>query len=337
MLTIEHILVSPDYSYISYKFHLSFQVKKIQLPDHEKEFTTLHLKIALNKIVTFQNELSKTQNELNTTKATLTNISNQLSTTRDELWTTLKELSTTRNDLLTTRDELSTTHDKLSTTLSTTREELSTTRKELSTLRNELSTTTKYRGNIEKISSTIFTTRDELSTTRDELSKTQNELSKTRDELKEIHPILIMTQLLRPTELNTTQQTYTSNLRRLFYLIQIGEIQHINANECFFKINIPQIYQNLYINHHHDVIRSKRTIFNNDFIALDDRGICFYYYHLRLSIETYDDENSQCFLVDITKSGCYRLLEYSTYNSFDDWSVYRNDKKEVILFYFKKK
>ena len=93
------------------------QVKKNQLPEHEEKLITLHTKMALNKIVTFQNELLMTQNELNATKDILTNNCNQLSKTCNELSTTRKELSITRNKLSTTRNELFITRKELQQTM----------------------------------------------------------------------------------------------------------------------------------------------------------------------------------------------------------------------------
>ena len=85
------------------------------------------------------------------------------------------------------------------------------------------------------------------------------------------------------------------------------------------------------------VKRSKIKIFNNDVIALENHGS---FYDLCLSIEKYDNKNSQCFLVDITNSGGNRLLKccygYYKSNIIDDWKHYQNDKGEV-LFYLNKK
>ena len=244
---------------------------------------------------------------------------NDLSTTRNELSTTRDELSTTRNGISTRRNELVTTRDGLSTI----RKELFTTRKELFTTRKELSTTRDQ----------LSTTRDELSTTRYDLSTTRDELSTTRYELKNVYPIIFMTQLLQPSQPRTTQRTYTTKLQRLFNSFTIDKIQHINSNECFFKLHFPQTPRLLRIIHRNDVTRNGCTIFNNDVVALDDRGS---FYQLRLSIEKYDKENSQCFLVDITKSGGNRLLEYGYGGNVINWNVHRNDKGEVF-FYFQKK
>ena len=273
----------------------------MQLADHEQEFNTLHTRIALGKILTLQNELSKTQNELNATKNTLKNNSQKL----------LKALFATREELSTTRKKLQQTIDRLNL------------------FEEERKTINIPPKQPPQQIPTQQTTILRLSP-----QPPQPEQQQAEDN----NPISIMTQLLHPTHPHTTQQTYAPKLQHLFNIIQIGEIQHFNNNECFFKLHFPKTYRFLFIYHSNAVKQNSLTIFNNDVIALDDDGSC---YLLHLSIKKYDNDNdndSQCFLIDITKSGGNRLLGYGGGNGniIDDWEVYRNDKTEVF-FYFNKK
>ena len=253
-----------------------------------------------------------------------------------------QKLSKALHDLSTTRDELSTTREELSTT----RDQLSTTGNELKLTINRLNRFEEEQKNVVALPTKEIYPKQPPQTQQPQVVL-QKEPTQTTTVLQPLpqppqpeqqqaeddNPISIMTQLLQPNQPNTTPQTYTLNLQRLFNLIQFGEIQHINENDCFFKINFPKTRRRLWIEHHNRILRSPFAIFNNDAIALINDGSC---YHLHLSIKTYDKENSQCFLIDTTKSGSNRLLEYGLVNVIDDWKHYQNDKGEV-LFYFKKK
>ena len=202
-------------------------MNRIQLPKHEEEFNTLHTKIALNKILTFQNELLTTRNELFTTQKEHATTQNELSTARNDLSTTREELSTTRKELVTTRNDLRQTINRLDRF-----EENQKAVVAVSTKQNyseQLPQTTLQRPP-QQILTQPTTTLRPSSQCKPQRAETDN-------------PLILMTQILHPSQPNTTQQTYTTKLQRLFNSIAIGEIHHINDNECFSKIHFPQTHQ----------------------------------------------------------------------------------------------
>ena len=252
-------------------------------------------------------------------------------------------MTTTRNGLSTTRNDLSTTRDQLSTT----RDQLSTTRNELSTTRDQLQQTIDRLNRFEEEQKVVIAHptnqpspqqhRTTLQPSPQQPTTTLRQPPPPQRQAETDNPITIMAELIQPYCIiisHTTQHIYATKIQHLFNSITIGKVYNINGNECFFKLHLPQTNRRLHISHCNDIRRYKPTIFINDVIALNEGSWCYY---LRLSIEKYDKVNSQCFLVDITKSGS-KLLEYGTGhgNYIDDWKRYRDDKGEV-LFYFKKK
>lgn len=226
--------------------------------------------------------------------------------TQNELTCAKETLTKSCSDLTTTRDELSLTQN-----------ELKETKVSLKTMENQL-----------KI------TRNELTTTNIELKDINTNLTTTRHDLQ--HFCFIQLKRLFQEDQPEASHSYQTKLQCALNSIDIGEIHQTDKKECFFKLHIPQSYNKLVIKFCDDIEsrKSHYTVFNNDCIALDDgEWLCV----LWVSIKIYNEENSQCFLVDATKGGRNRLLEFDNYNEINDrWSFYRNDKHEV-LFYFKKK
>ena len=244
---------------------------------------------------------------------------------------TLNKILACQNELLKTQNELTCTKETLLKNCS----DLTTTREDLSLTQSELKET---KASVATMENELLTTRIDLSVTRVKVQETSAILTTTRSALQDVHPVLLMTEVIQQSQSTTTQPSYTSNILRLCNLINNGEIYHIDEGKmCLFKLRIPpRTDRMLYIELCKDVKiwRHEDTIFSNEFITLNDAGVGLYFV-LRVSIKQYGRDNCECYLIDLTHSGMNRLLEHGCSRSLD-WESYRNEMQEV-LFYFKKK
>ena len=87
-----------------------------------------------------------------------------------------------------------------------------------------------------------------------------------------------------------TSKAYQDNVKRLFELMNIGQLYQTSKGDCFFKIQLQQNYKLIEIYLLIDnVIEYKQydpdTVFANKEIVLHDRST---YYKLYVSIRKYD-------------------------------------------------
>ena len=128
-------------------------------------------------------------------------------------------------------------------------------------------------------------------------------------------------------------RTYAEKLQLVFNEIDIGQLFHINDNECFFKLRIQRNNRKFRIYHVDDVTRyrNEETKFKNDVITLYD-GL--FGYHLYVAIEKYDKKNCRSYVINVKECGKNRLLKHG--RDIDiKWELYENKNNDVI-FYFNK-
>ena len=189
-----------------------------------------------DKLSTTNIELSETRNELQVTRNELAIFRNEFQETNLKL---NQELSATPNKLQATRDQLSATQNQLA---STCREQEST-RNELTQLKKDISTRSTLpkhqtvpraakQPTPRKPSSATIPRKQLATLPRDKIATT---LTKPTVE-EEI--ILLMSEVLRPNQRQTTQSSYCENVKRMFELMREGKLYFLNEEECFFKLQL---------------------------------------------------------------------------------------------------
>ena len=263
-------------------------------------------RIAKSKLETITKITEDTQRELKDTKSKLESTTKTAKDSQSELKDTKLKLEATTKTAKETQTELQDTKLKLEATTKTAKEtqsELKSTKRELDGLKKQMK---------------------------------QKEVPLLKAEVKVVDVVQLMGELVQLNPPRTTQRTYAQKLHRVFSEIDIGQLFHINENECFFKLRIQQNRQLFYFNHG-DVTphRNSRAEFENRVVALEDVSSSSPpYYVLVVEIEKYNANNCRSYVINVKKCGMNRLLEQ--YDNVDiRWKLYKNESKDVILYFNK--
>ena len=240
-------------------------------------------------------ELRKTKEQLLTTTNIAQKTENELQVMKEQLLTTTRIAEETRNELIKTKEELDCVKEKMK-------------QKEI------------------KIEERCVVKPNPA---------TAPKVPSLKAKVKVVDVAQLMGELVQPNPSRTTQQTYAEKIHLVFNEIDIGQLFHINDNECFFKLRLQRNDQEFVIYHVDDVTcyRNDHTKFKNDVVALQDRSSLGY--SLFVAIEKYYRNNCRCYVINVKECGKNRLLEHGDWKVDIRWELYKNKNDEVI-FYFKK-
>ena len=295
--------------------------------------TQRELKDTKSKLEATTKIAQKTQRELNDTKSKLETATKIAQKTQRELETTTKELEIAKKDIVELETRFEQQHNEIIPLIHKSTEIISQQLIKVPTESPEK--IFKYFLNTLE-EPTQLTIQPPIQTKEKKYSFFEfNKLILQTQKI--IDAIRLMGELVQPNPPQTTQRTYAEKIQLVFNEIDIGQLFHINDNECFFKLRIQQNNQKFYINHRDNVTRYRNylTKFKNDVVALYDCGSG--YYALRVAIEKYDDVNCRSYVINVKECGKNSLLEYGDdWNGDIRWELYKNGNNEVI-FYFNKK
>ena len=282
-----------------------FQIKRCHLEKHENEFNATHTKLLFN-------EFRKTKEQLLTTTKIAQKTQRELKDTKFKLETKTKELEIAKQYIVELETRFEQQHNEIVPLIHKSTEIIS---QQLIKVQTQ---------SPEKIFKSTLNTLEEPT------------------QLKIQPPIQTKEKKYSFFEFNKLiLQTYAEKLRLVFNEIEQGQLFHINDNECFFKLRIQRNHRQFLFQHVDDVTRyrNKDTEFTNDVITLQDYDRSWYFYcHLYVEIEKYDDVNCRSYVINVKECGKNRLLKYGDWNGNEDirWELYKNKNNEVI-FYFNKK